>query len=88
MVKIEQDGFYLNAMGEIVKIELRVDGLIYDESGNMFYINGESYDDSQYDLIGYIPPELHYSILKTINEYHKNESYKSFVDREFKKRTK
>ena len=88
MVKIEQDGFYLNTMGEIVKIELRVDGLIYDESGNMFYINGESYDDSQYDLIGYIPPELHYSILKTINEYHKNESYKSFVDREFKKRTK
>ena len=88
MVKIEQDGFYLNAMGEIVKIELRVDGLIYDESGNMFYINGESYDDSQYDLIGYIPPELHYSILKTINEYHKNESYKSFVDKEFKKRTK
>ena len=54
----------------------------------MFYVGGESYDDSQYDLIGYIPPELHYSILKTINEYHKNESYKSFVDREFKKRTK
>ena len=88
MVKIEQDGFYLNAMGEIVKIELRVDGLIYDESGNMFYVGGESYDDSQYDLIGYIPPELHYSILKTINGYHKNKSYKSFVDREFKKRTK
>lgn len=75
MIKIEQDGFYLNGMGEIVKIELRVDCLIYDESGNIFYANGESYDDSKYDLIGYIPKELHYNILKTINNYHKNENY-------------
>ena len=88
MIKIEQDGFYLNAMGEIVKIELRVDGLIYDESGNMFYVGGESYDDSQYDLIAYIPKELHYSILQTINNYHKNEDYKRFIDKEFKKETK
>ena len=74
MIKIEQDGFYLNAMGEIVKIELRVDGLIYDESGNMFYVGGESYDDSQYDLIGYIPKELHYEILKMITDYNLGKS--------------
>ena len=76
MIKIEQDGFYLNAIGEIVKIELRVDGLIYDESDNMFYIDGKSYDDSQYDLIGYIPPKLHYSILKMITDYHLSGSNK------------
>ena len=76
MIKIEEDGFYLNAMGEIVKIELRVDGLIYDESGNIFYANGESYDDSQYDLIGYIPKELHYKILKMITDYHLSGSNK------------
>ena len=76
MIKIEQDGFYLNAMGEIVKIELRVDGLIYDESGNIFYANGESYDDYKYDLIGYIPKELHYEILKMITDYHLSGSNK------------
>ena len=76
MIKIEQDGFYLNAMGEIVKIELRVDGLIYDESGNMFYVGGESYDDSQYDIIAYIPKELHYEILKMITDYHLSGSNK------------
>ena len=94
MIKIEQDGFYLNAMGEILHIEIRVDGVPEDDNGFIYSENGKSENgefeplDSDYDLIGYIPPELHYNILKTIKSYHKNESYKSFVDREFKKRTK
>lgn len=91
MIKIEQDGFYLNAMGEVVYIEIRGDGLIYDENVNIYKENGrfgESNNNSDYDLIGYIPPELHYNILKTIRSYHKNESYKSFIDKEFKKDNK
>lgn len=65
MIKIEQDGFYLNGMGEIVYIEIR----------------GGSNPD--YDLIGYIPKELHYGILQKIDNYHKSNSYKEFVNREF-----
>lgn len=65
MIKIEQDGFYLNGMGEIVHIEIR----------------GGSNPD--YDLIAYIPKELHYGILQKIDNYHKSNSYKEFVNREF-----
>lgn len=87
MIKIEQDGFYLNAMGEILHIEIIGDGDYLDENGNKYSINGVfgGSNNSDYDLIAYIPKELHYNILKIINNYHKNESYKSFIDREFKK---
>ena len=87
MIKIEQDGFYLNAMGEILNIKI-TDNFAEDENSNLCTLDGKCYGNApdKYDLIGYIPPELHYSILKTINGYHKNESYKSFVDKGFKRR--
>ena len=85
MIKIEQDGFYLNAIGEIVHIEIRIDGIPEDDNGFKYQEDGSYTLNSDYDLIGYIPPELHYSILKTINNYHKNEDYKRFIDKEFKK---
>lgn len=90
MIKIEQDGFYLNAQGEILKIELLINGVPADESGNLYNLSGRHIESEpgKYDLIGYIPKELHYNILKTINNYHKNENYKSFIDKEFKKETK
>lgn len=73
MIKIEQDGFYLNAMGEVVHIEIRGDGAFEDENGNRYNINGAyvtAYSTSDYDLIGYIPKELHYEILRMIKDYH------------------
>lgn len=73
MIKIEQDGFYLNAMGEILHIEVKGDGVFVDENGNIYKENGrfgESNNNSDYDLIGYIPPELHYEILRMIKDYH------------------
>lgn len=81
MIKIEQDGFYLNSIGEIVHIEARGDGLIYDENGNIYIYKengrfGESNNNSDYDLIGYIPKELHYEILKMITDYHLSGSNK------------
>lgn len=89
MIKIEQDGFYLNAMGEIVHIKIRSDGIPKDEFGMKYTSDGKYCSvPSPYDLIAYIPKELHYNILKTINNYHKNESYKSFIDREFNKEIK
>lgn len=90
MIKIEQDGFYLNAIGEIVRIELRGDGTPQDENGFKYRKDGICLGSptSEYNLIGYIPKGLHYSVLKTIKSYHKNESYKSYIDREFKKEIK
>ena len=87
MIKIEQDGFYLNAMGEIIHIEIRGDGTLEDENGYTYLENGSFLDsiNPDYDLIGYIPKELHYGILQKIDNYHKSNSYKEFVNREFEK---
>ena len=87
MIKIEQDGFYLNAMGEIIHIEIRGDGTPEDENGYTYLENGSFLDsiNPDYDLIGYIPKELHYGILQKIDNYHKSNSYKEFVNREFEK---
>ena len=60
-------------MGEIVHIEIRGDGVLEDENGNIYKKNGIfGVNNPDYDLIGYIPKELHYNILKTINNYYKN----------------
>lgn len=85
MIKIEQDGFYLNAQGEILKIELLINGVPADESGNLYNLSGRHIESEpgKYDLIGYIPKELHYRILKIINDYHKSSRYKEFINREF-----
>lgn len=85
MIKIEQDGFYLNAQGEILKIELLINGVPADESGNLYNLSGRHIESEpgKYDLIGYIPKELHYGILQKIDNYHKSNSYKEFVNRGF-----
>jgi len=90
MIKIEQDGFYLNAMGEIVHIEIRGDDMPEDDNGYKYWEDGLCLgsSNSDYDLIAYIPKELHYRVLKTINNYYKNEDYKMFINKEFKKETK
>ena len=56
MIKIEQDGFYLNAQGEILNIELREDGIPFDDTGMKYTLDGKYCSvTSPYDLIGYIP---------------------------------
>ena len=82
---VEQDGFYLNAQGEILKIEIMTDGSIEDECGDIYLLDGRYSELGKYDLIGYIPKELHYWILQKIDNYHKSNSYKEFVNREFEK---
>lgn len=81
-MQIEQDGFYLNAIGEILKIDIRGDGDFLDENGNKYSMNGVfgSGNNSDYDLIAYTPKELHYRILKAINDYHTCEPVKTFIN--------
>ena len=93
---INKDGFYLNAMGEILRIEETANGEFLDESGNEYNkdgkfggFNNETDDlDCKYDLIGFVPKELHYYILKAIENYHTNSDFKSldfkrFVDESY-----
>lgn len=84
---VEQDGFYLNAQGEILKIEIMTDGSIKDESGNIYLLDGRHIVVSElgkYDLIGYIPKELHYRLLESINGYYTCEPIKTFIDNFYK----
>ena len=71
----------------IFTIEIRGDGTPEDENGYTYLENGSFLDsiNPDYDLIGYIPKELHYGILQKIDNYHKSNSYKEFVNREFEK---
>ena len=86
MIKIEQDGFYLNAMGEIIHIKTRGDGYFLDENGNKYSINGVfgGGNNSDYDLIAYIPKELHYRLLESINGYHTCKPVKTFINKLYK----
>lgn len=67
---VEQDGYYLNAIGEILKIEIKDDGIPTDKNRNKYIVDGTFSYNNKYDLIGYIPKESHYKILKIINDYH------------------
>lgn len=86
MIKIEQDGFYLNAMGEIIHIKTRGDGYFLDENGYTYLENGSFLDsiNPDYDLIGYIPKELHYRLLESINGYHTCKPVKTFINKLYK----
>ena len=85
MIKIEQDGFYLNARGEILNIELRGDGIPFDEAGMKYTSDGKYCSvPSPYDLIGYIPKELHYRLLESINGYHTCKPVKTFINKLYK----
>ena len=92
---INEDGLYLNAMGEILKISKTSYGEFLDESGNEYNQNGrfgdfssESDDiDCKFDLIGFVPKELHCHILKVIKTYHTNSDAKRFVDKVYKENT-
>lgn len=81
MIKIEQDGFYLNAMGEILKIEIKDDGIPTDKNGNKYIVDGTFSYNNKYDLIGYIPKELHYRLLESINGYHTCKPVETFIDK-------
>lgn len=86
-MKIEQDGFYLNAIGEILKIKIRGDGIPEDEGGTQYTSDGRYIEDKlgNYDLIGYIPKELHYGILQRINNYHTVDAIKIHINEMYKK---
>jgi hypothetical protein len=89
-MKIEVNEFYLNAIGEIVKIKeaydnshfLIKDFYYYDESDNSYFESGQVTGDvREFDLIAHIPKELHHDLIKRIEAYNTNDNYKRYCDK-------
>lgn len=91
-MKLEVGEFYLSAYGTIDKIEKKRDNAHYPLEGISMYSyleNGKYEDiniDDGLDLIAHIPKQLHYELLRVVNEYHTNKEFKSMIDINFDKR--
>jgi len=84
---IEELGYYLKANGAICKIE-SIDDInedrdeCYDDTKRSYYPSGRYYPDEEsgLDIIAHIPPALHFEILRVIEAYHTQDSFKSIID--------
>lgn len=84
---IEQLGYYLKANGTICKIESIDDtneetDEYYDDMARSYYPSGRYFLDGECerDLIAHIPPALHFEVLRVIEAYHTQDSFKSIID--------
>ena len=93
-MKLEVGEFYLNAAGDIVKIDSYIKGVYpFKTKNNYSYKANGRYNDNEteLDLIAHIPKELHYDIIKRINTYYAysgirdaiNTNYKHIKDKSF-----
>lgn len=75
-MNLEVGNYYLNASGEIVKIESEHSGdyNFMDTNMRTYLINGRyrSYEQSKEDLIVEIPKELHWNLMYNIKNFHTN----------------
>lgn len=87
-LKISTGKMYINQSGLIVKV------IDYDEYSKWFYDNFDNkynvyghtiLDNEKYDLIAEIEPELHYEILRVINEYYSNPKLNGIIKKSYKK---
>ena len=70
-MKLEVGEFYLSAEGEVLQIVGKDGDNFLDSSYNSYFESGQQCSTlPDYDLIAHIPKELHYKIIKVINEYH------------------
>ena len=87
---INQLGYYLKANGTTCKIEQINEKEVgadncYDDRHWAYYPDGRYYqDESDRDIIAYIPPALQFEILRIIEAYHTTESFKSMIDNCYK----
>lgn len=84
---IEETGFYLQATGQIIKIvEINNKGIrednSYDSEDMAYFPDGRYYPNKpdERDLIAHIPLSLHFEILRIIEAYHTQDSFKSIID--------
>ena len=78
---------YLTSDGRLTKIVARsVAKKIYVGSNDVEY-NSKGHDirdNKDNDLIAEIPESLHFELLRVINEYYTNRTFKHFIDKSYK----
>lgn len=82
-MKLEVGEVYLNAAGNIVKIDSYIKGVYpFKTKNNYSYKANGRYNDNktELDLIAHIPKELHYEICRTIKVYYTDEKAKFHID--------
>ena len=84
---IEETGFYLQDTGQIIKIveidnEADYEDNCYDATFTSYHPSGRYQEakEGERDLIAHIPPALHFEILRVIEAYHTQDSFKSIID--------
>ena len=84
-MKLEVGEYYLNAKGEIIKIDDKVNvSSMYPFRSYCSYSFKEdgkySENATELDLIAHIPKELHFDIIRTIKAYHTDNTIKEYID--------
>ena len=88
-MNLEVNEYYLNASGEIVKIDYKSpnNDVFYTlDSGIEYFSNGKYWNDdsdSKIDLIAHIPKELHWWILYNIKNFHTNGNVRKKLRRKY-----
>ena len=81
--------YYITADGLIVKITAHYgagDKTIFvgSNKAEYNYIGHDIRDNKDNDLIAEINEQLHFEILRIVNEYHNNKIFKHFIDKSYK----
>lgn len=76
-MKLEVGEFYLTSEGEIAKIDGKDGDKFLDSNFNSYNESGQYLSGlfplskhCKYDLIAHIPKELHFELLKMVNDYY------------------
>ena len=86
-LKLEVGKFYLSASGEIIKINGSNKNLntFLDINDNEYEVNGICVGDMRlFDLIAYIPKQLHFRLCEIIEDYYIDIDVKEFIDNNYK----
>ena len=83
--------YYITADGLIVKIIAHIGAgekttFIGSNNVEYNYIGHDIRDNVDNDLIAEINEELHFELIRVINEYYNNKVFKHFIDKSFKER--
>lgn len=91
-MNLEVGNYYLNAIGEIVKIDsswlnthfnIR-DNYYYDINDTAYFENGKTVGDCrEFDLIAEIPKELHWNLMYNIKNFHTNGNVRKKLRRKY-----
>lgn len=86
-LELKSGSVYLTSNGCITKIVSRLVSKDLYIGSNAVEYNSKGHDirdNKDNDLIAEIPESLHYEVLRVINEYYTNRTFKHFIDKSYK----